>query len=70
MEVWSVRLGLGFGEKKVLIHPIKVYWAPLMEDWNIFIPSNRDIFQQKNVKNKSKLKSKQKEKNIEASQAL
>ena len=47
MEVWSVRLGLGFGEKKVLIHPIKVYWAPLMEDWRIFIQSNKDLFQQK-----------------------
>ena len=60
MEVWSVRLGLGFGEKKVLIHPIKVYWAPLMEDWRIFIPSNRDIFSTKKVffKNKSKPKSK------------
>ena len=42
MKVWSVRLGLGFGEKKVLIHPIKVYWAPLMKDWRIFIQPNKD----------------------------
>ena len=49
MKVWSVRLGLGFGEKKVLIHPIKVYWAPLMKDWRIFIQSSsKDLFQPKN----------------------
>ena len=31
MKVSSVRLGLVFGEKKVLIRPIKVYWAPSFE---------------------------------------